>query len=123
MSSLGGGGGEAGDGTTGGSGEHPGGDAPETDWSREQRLQLGRVPLLSREDRAPGALSFTLKIAIGFLQVATSLSAAADIPWPSAFLSFIDAFNVVNLDFLPWSSILCISQLDFYQKLIVVTGA
>jgi hypothetical protein len=33
----------------------------------------------------------------------------------------MNVFNVVNLDFVPWQSLGCASQFDYYTKLLVAT--
>jgi hypothetical protein len=31
-------------------------------------------------------------------------------------VDFISTFNVVNLDFVPWQSVGCVSKFDYYTK-------
>jgi hypothetical protein len=45
-----------------------------------------------------------LKAIISFLQIATSVAFVTEVPWPPAFVSFIGAFNLVNIDFIPCES-------------------
>lgn len=45
--------------------------------------------VLVRETRVPASLTFTFKITLGFLQVASTLAAGIEVPWPSYFRSFI----------------------------------
>lgn len=55
------------------------------------------------------ACRYTLKIAVGFLQVATTVCSSSQIPFPSAFKTFISYFNLVNLDFISCTPV-CLSR-------------
>ncbi len=52
--------------------------------------------------------------------VATSLLTYVEIPYPTYFQIFINYFDFVNLDFIPWSSVQCVATLTFYDRLIIV---
>lgn len=54
------------------------------------------------------------------MQIFTNLSMLLDVPWPQAFLGFLDVFNFVNLDFLPWQSIGCAATWTFLTKLTLI---
>jgi hypothetical protein len=54
------------------------------------------VVILTREARVPRSFTYTLKIALGFLQIAATVASGVEIPWPSAFHTFIGYFNLVN---------------------------
>lgn len=61
---------------------------------------------LTRENREPPTLTFNLKSAVGFVQIATRLAAIVQIAWPRYFVSFIEKFELLNLDFIPWQTVL-----------------
>lgn len=61
-----------------------------------------------------------MKIILGFLQISSIIVTVVVVKWPTAFLDFINAFSFLNLDFVPWQSVGCISSFDFYTKMIVV---
>lgn len=82
-----------------------------------------RQVILSREMRVPSNLTYNLKIIVGFFQVVTSMAQFVDVPWPTGFLSFARVFDVVNLEFIPWSSVDCAAGLDYFTKLYVVALA
>jgi len=44
-----------------------------------------------------------------------------DIPFPSAYRSFISVFNFITLNFVPWQSVGCVTALNYYDKVLVVT--
>lgn len=70
--------------------------------------------------RAPNFL-YKIKIVIGFFQIANVISFQGDISWPQLYQSFITIFQVLNLDFVPWQSIGCATNFDYYWK-AVITG-
>ena len=43
-----------------------------------------------------------------------------DIPYPSYYQSFIDTFSFLQLDFVPWQSLSCVSPFSYYTKYITV---
>jgi hypothetical protein len=71
-------------------------------------------------------LTFDLKIIVSFFQVATSLAAVLEIPWPSQFVNFINIFNIVRLMSLLeiqfihcWLALICnIGQYGFHSVAI-----
>ena len=44
-----------------------------------------------------------------------------DIPWPKYYFQFINLFNFINLDFLPWNTLSCLQLFTFYHKLKLFT--
>jgi hypothetical protein len=78
--------------------------------------------ILTPEARAPRTLTYNLKIIVGFLQVATALTILVDTPWPTGFSTFVSAFDIVNLSFIPWESVECATDLDWYI-IMAITGA
>jgi hypothetical protein len=66
-------------------------------------------------------LTYKLKIIVGFFQVSTNLAFALQMPWPRTFVRFVSAFNVFNLDFVQWASVSCVTRVDFFTKLILIT--
>jgi len=79
----------------------------------------GKVPAARRGRKSN--FMFKFKIIIGFLQIAFNLSFVADIPWPRMYLDFINSFQWINVDFVPWRAVGCVQPMDFYIKLVVVT--
>ena len=60
-------------------------------------------------------------VLLGFFQISTNLTLVLNIPWPNTFKSFVQLFNVFNLDFIQWSSVSCVTVIDFYLKMILFT--
>ena len=75
------------------------------------------------EERIRNKPNFTykMKIIISFFQIATNLSFQVEVPWPSYYRRFISIFTFFTLDFVPWQSVGCVTLLDYYAKLLVVT--
>jgi hypothetical protein len=93
----------------------------EWDW-QEENEDAGIVrDVVTTESRAVPNFTYKLKIIVGFLQIATNLAYVVEVPWPSYYSTFINAFDVVNLDFLPWQSVGCVSSLNFYVKFVMLT--
>jgi hypothetical protein len=44
--------------------------------------------------------SYNFKILLSYLQIAVTLVNLTEIPWPSAFQTFLQAFSFVNLNFV-----------------------
>lgn len=78
---------------------------------------LGKV---TRAERAAPNFTYKMKILLSFMQILTSLSFAVDAPWPSLFREFVRFFSFVNLDFLPWGQIGCLTVMTFYTKVMIV---
>ena len=65
-----------------------------------------------------------LKIAIGFLQVVSTLSVnLPSVPWPSALMASWDIFSIVNVDFLGALSIDCVATMEFPAVMIMTVSA
>jgi TRAP-type C4-dicarboxylate transport system permease small subunit len=75
--------------------------------------------LLTTELRNAPTFTYKMKILLGFLQILTNLAFVVDVPWPTIYSRFINLFSFVNLDFVPWQSVGCVSRFDFYTKLII----
>jgi len=65
-----------------------------------------------------GQLTYKLKIIFGFYQILTNLADVQNVPWPSLYLDFIDYFRLVNFDFIPWNSLGCLSNFDYFSKFL-----
>lgn len=87
--------------------------------ARQTTVELSEGFLIRR----PAQFMFKMKIVIGFLQIITNLGISLDVPWPAAFKSFISFFSLANIDFIQASSADCVTDVGFYQKLLVVTLA
>ncbi len=74
------------------------------------------------EDRSSPNFTYNLKILLSFLQIATSLMSFVTIPWPTYFQTFVNYFEFVNLSFIPWSSVECVTTLTFYDKLVLIAA-
>jgi hypothetical protein len=72
--------------------------------------------------RAPN-LTFKIKIMIGFLQITMNMAFVIDVEWPATYRSFLQIFSFVNLDFVPWQSVGCVTQFDWYVKYGMVVAA
>ena len=71
--------------------------------------------------RSSPSITYKLKILVGFFQIAVNLAFAVDVPWPSHYRRFIQIFSFFSLDFIPWQSMECVTSLDYYTKLLIVT--
>jgi len=76
---------------------------------------------LAETSRNRPNFTYKLKILVGFLQVVTNLAFAVDVPWPRTYRAFINRFSFVNLDFVPWQSVGCVTLFNFYEKFLIVT--
>jgi uncharacterized membrane protein len=65
--------------------------------------------------------TYKMKIILGFFQITTNLALALDIPWPTHYQTFINAFTLVNFDFLSWSSVDCVRKVNFWTRFWVFT--
>jgi uncharacterized membrane protein len=70
---------------------------------------------------ARGMVTYKIKIMVGFMQIVTNMAVVLDVAWPSYFQSFTSFFSWINLDFVPWQSVGCVSPFSFYSKLIAIT--
>jgi len=57
---------------------------------------------------------------IGFLQIAIAIMRSQDIPWPTAFVSFMQMFSFMNFDFVPWDSLGCVYTFPYFYKAVIV---
>jgi hypothetical protein len=73
------------------------------------------------ESRRLPNYTYKLKIELGFMQISTNLTFILDIPWPSYYDKFLDFFDVVNLDFIPWQSVGCVAKFGFYDRYWLLT--
>ncbi len=80
------------------------------------------VKNFTAEDRSSPNFTYNLKILLSFLQIATSLMSFVTIPWPTYFQTFVNYFEFVNLSFIPWSSVECVTTLSFYDKLVLIAA-
>ncbi len=80
-------------------------------------------PLPTRvEYRAIGKpnLTYKIKILLGFFQISTNMTAQLSMPWPPTFMSFVNVFSVLNLDFVQWSNVNCVTSLNYFVKLVLI---
>ena len=49
------------------------------------------------------------------------LSFNVEVSWPRYYLDFLDVFDFVNLNFIPFQSLSCVSPFDYFSKLLTVT--
>lgn len=77
--------------------------------------------VLTEENQRTSRFTSTMKIVVGFFQICTSLSVFNDVKLPSYYATFIGVFNVINLDFVPWTSLSCVANLNFFNK-VLLTG-
>jgi hypothetical protein len=83
--------------------------------------KIDNAPVLTAESRSRPNFTFKLKILLGFLQIGTNLAFVVDIPWPRHYVSFIQTFNFVSFDFVPWQSVGCVTLIDYYTKFLMWT--
>lgn len=68
----------------------------------------------------PAGMTYNFKALVSFLQLATAVTGVVDIEWPSGFKSVTDALTFINFDFVPWNTLSCVVQIDFYTKFWVM---
>lgn len=68
--------------------------------------------------RAPNFM-YKVKILVGFFQIATIISFQGEVSWPKYFSAFISIFNFFNFDFVPWQTLGCATDIDFYGKALI----
>ena len=85
---------------------------------KEKALQVegGKIPGSKEGDRESAdkdiqarrssisKFSGRAKILLGFMQINAALNLSVDVPWPSAFLSFINFSKIMNVDFMAIAS-------------------
>lgn len=79
-----------------------------------------KIPVLSSLSRRAPSVMFKFKILTGFFQIITSAPFQAGVQWPSAYLAFIQNFQFVNFDFMPWSSLSCLAPIDHLTKSLII---
>lgn len=72
--------------------------------------------------RAKPNFTYKMKLLLGFFQITTNLTFVVDTPWPRGYAKFVAFFDFLNLDFVPWNSVGCLTKLDYYEQLIIVTS-
>lgn len=77
----------------------------------------GRPAIVLRNRRSPYFMT-KMKIMLSFLQIAVNLPFVVDVPWPPTFLEFCAYFDMVNLNFMPWQTFGCISDVNYYEKML-----
>ena len=65
-------------------------------------------------------LTYKIKILLSFFQIATNMTAQLDMPWPNTFMKFVNVFSVLNLDFVQWSNVNCVTRVDYFIKLVLI---
>jgi hypothetical protein len=93
--------------------------------TREQALAAAATSVSSEEALSPKQRAKTnfqnnLKILLTYLQISNALLSNVDLPWPTAFQTFVQYFNFVNLNFIPWGSVSCVASLSYYSKLVLI---
>lgn len=77
----------------------------------------------SKEDRVDKTLAYQLKIVITFVQLSTSVIALSTLALPPTFRTFLSGFDFVNLNFIPWNYVGCISEYSLLTKILVTSIA
>jgi len=65
-------------------------------------------------------LTYKLKIILGFFQISTNLTFSLNMPWPRNFVEFVSIFNIFNLDIVQWSSVNCVTLINYYSKMLII---
>lgn len=65
--------------------------------------------------------TYKIKIIVGFLQINNSTVFQLKVPWPRIYQTFINFFSIVNLDFVPWQNLSCVTPYTFYDKYLALT--
>lgn len=76
---------------------------------------------LRAETRIKKTLSYQFKIFITFFQLATALLSITSVNWPPTFQYFVSAFDFVNLNFLPWNYVGCVTRLRLFDKIMITS--
>jgi len=66
-----------------------------------------------------GNFVYKVKIIISFLQIVLNMAFVLDVEWPPTYTSFISFFSFINLDFIPWQSVGCVTAFTFYQRHLI----
>lgn len=75
------------------------------------------------EARAEKTFSYQLKILITFIQLCTSVLTLSTLALPPTFGVFLTAFEFLNLNFIPWNYVGCVSHYSMLVKIIVTAIA
>lgn len=75
--------------------------------------------IITRELRLPPQFTYNIKIALGFFQIASLLSSTLDTRLPSTYQTFISYFAFVTLDLVPWSTLSCVTHIDYYLQFLL----
>jgi len=88
----------------------------------EDEEEEGEGHLLMAYQKKDTGLNITakIKILITFLQISMNMAFALDVDWPPTYASFIAAFSFVNLDFVPWQSVGCVTLMSFFVKYYII---
>jgi len=81
---------------------------------------LREPPVFTTEMRHRRNITYSLKILLGFMQIAFNLTFLNAVPWPRNYQKFMDLFNFININLVPWQSVGCVTPFDFYYKLIIL---
>lgn len=92
----------------------------EEDATGEREPSGPSVPL-KVEVRVKKTLSYQFKILITFLQLVTALLSLSTVNWPPSFQAFIANFDFVNLSFLPWNYVGCLTRLRLFDKIMLTS--
>lgn len=74
---------------------------------------------LSPENKVESRFTSSLKILVSFFQITASLSVFDDVQLPTYFAKFISAFQIINLDFIPWQALSCVATFNFFTKMLL----
>jgi len=75
------------------------------------------IPHTTKDSRHAENVTFKLKILLGFVQIIMNMAFVLDVEWPRTYTNFIAAFSFINLDFVPWQSVGCVTAFSYYTKL------
>lgn len=77
--------------------------------------------ILTPEVRSPSAVTYSIKILIGFAQMAHAIGISSRINFPSVFVNFISTFDIFNLALVPLEGVQCFTRLTFTEELVITT--
>jgi hypothetical protein len=83
------------------------------------KAELAMKIVYKKELRSQPSITHKIKILVGFLQISTNLVLVSDVPVPSHYHAFIQAFKIVNLDFVPWVSLSCVATFDYFDRVTI----
>jgi len=83
----------------------------------DAKMRHGDIITLKGAPPAKPDFTFKLKIALTFAQVLTNMDVGVRIEFPNAFKSFVNWLSPSNLDFVQFSSIDCIIQTSYFDRL------